>query len=154
MTEPAPAPGPFLRLHASCVAVEGVGVLIRGASGAGKSDLALRLVDRGGVLVADDQVIVRAAATGDGGSRLLASAPPALAGLIEVRGMGIARLPHLAETALGLLVDLRAGGEAERLPEPWREEVLGHGVPGLRLDPFHASADARIRLAVRGLILP
>lgn len=132
------------RLHATCVAVGGVGVLLCGPSGSGKSDLALRLVDRGADLVADDQVVVVRR-----DARLHARPHPALAGLIEVRGHGIVRLPHLAEAALGLLVDLVPGGEAERMPDRREGDLLGIRLPGIRIDPGHASADARIRLAVR-----
>ena len=74
------------QVHGTCIAIDGAGVLLRGPSGCGKSDLALRLIDGGAVLVADDRVSLEARA-GD----LVASAPDALAGLLEVRGVGIER---------------------------------------------------------------
>ena len=130
-------------VHASCVALDGAGVLLRGRPGSGKSDLALRLVDAGARLVADDRVRVRATA-----GRLLASAPAATAGLIEVRGLGILRLAHQGEVALALVVDLDAGAAPERLPAPSACEIAGVVLPRIVLDGFAASAAARIRLAV------
>lgn len=97
-------------LHASCIALEGRGLLILGPSGAGKSALALHLMALGAVLVADDRVLLRAA-----GGQLWASAPPQLAGLIEARGTGILRAPALPEVALHLVADL-AQDEPDRLP--------------------------------------
>jgi serine kinase of HPr protein (carbohydrate metabolism regulator) len=135
----------MLQLHATCVAVEGRGVLIQGPPGSGKSDLALRLIDSGARLVADDRCDVRLE---DG--RLLASPPPAIAGLIEARGLGIVRLDFLAQAPLGLVVELVSASEVERLPEPARFEALGVSIPLLRLAPFEASAPAKVRLAAGG----
>jgi serine kinase of HPr protein (carbohydrate metabolism regulator) len=132
--------GQSLHLHASVVALGGRGVLLRGPSGAGKSDLALRLIAAGATLVADDQVALQAR---DGA--LWAAPPPALAGLLEVRGLGIVRLPH-APAALALLVDLVPA--MERLPAPRRETLLGVALPVLAVAPFHASAAALVGLAV------
>ena len=119
------------------------GVLLRGPSGAGKSDLTLRLIDRGAVLVADDRVDLRRAGRG-----LVASAPTPLAGLIEVRGLGIVRLARLPEVELGLVVDLVPLSSVERLPEPARERLLGVALPRVALDPFAASTPAKIALAL------
>ncbi len=142
------APKPHL-VHATCVAVEGNdglrGILLRGASGAGKSDLALRMIDQGALLVADDQC---ALARQDG--RLVASAPAAIAGALEVRGVGLRDVPSLAEVPLALIVDLVAADEVDRLPEAATEEILGIAVAHLALDPFAASAPAKLRLALRG----
>src|ERR1700743_723331 len=99
-------------LHASCVALGEKAVLIVGPSGAGKSDLALRLIDGGARLVADDQVELRRA-----GERVFVTAPAALAGLIEVRGVGIVRIEAVAEATLVLLVDLAPLAEVDRFPE-------------------------------------
>ena len=107
-------------LHASCVAVEGRGLLILGPSGSGKSALALQLMAHGARLVADDRCLV---VPRDG--RLLASCPPALSGLIEARGVGILRADPLAEAVLALTVDL-GQSESERLP-PRRTYAL-HGI--------------------------
>lgn len=123
------APGPSL--HASCVSVGGRGALIRGASGAGKSHLAFALLLAGGTgrvpeveLVADDRVLLAARE-----GRLVASAPHNLAGLIEIRGAGLRRLPYRAEVAVDLVVDLGAT-DAARLPEPQARHVV---LEGLRL---------------------
>lgn len=122
-----------MQVHASCAARDGAGVLLLGAPGAGKSDLLLRLLDHGYALVADDRVEIA-----DG----IARAPAALAGLIEVRGLGILRLPHVAEARLALAVEL---APSERLPPPaWR-----HGLPLVRVDAAQASAPARITAALR-----
>jgi HPr kinase/phosphorylase len=132
-------------VHATCVAVDGTGVLLRGASGAGKSDLALRLIDAGAVLVSDDYTRLEAL---DGA--LMASAPETIRGLLEVRGLGVVRVPCQAAAPLGLIVDLVAPETVERLPEPEAEAVAGGiAVRRVRLAPFEASAAAKVRLAVR-----
>ena len=120
-------------IHASCVARNGSGVLLTGAPGLGKSDLALRLLDHGFVLVADDQVDIQAGR---------ASPPSSLAGLLEVRGLGIVRLPHTAGVPLALAVAL---GLSDRLPAPSRHEL---NLPLIWIDPSAASAPARIGLAL------
>jgi len=129
-------------VHGTTVAIEGKGVLLRGPSGSGKSDLALRLIDRGAVLVADDQTRLSEA---DG--RLAAAAPPSIAGLIEVRGIGIVRLDYAAGVPLALVVDLVAGARVERLPPAVFASFLGIAVPLIALDPFEGSAMAKVRLA-------
>lgn len=131
-------------VHATTVAIDGRGVLIRGAPGGGKSDPALRLIDAGARLVADDQTGLRR----DGG-RLIAAARAASAGRLEVRGLGIVEVPRLAEAPVGLVVDLVPAEEVQRLPEP--ASVLLHGVrvPRLAIAPFQASAAAKLRPAAR-----
>jgi HPr kinase/phosphorylase len=130
-----------VRFHGSCVARDGAGVLLLGPSGTGKSDLALRLLGRGFVLVADDQVDVA-----DG----FAKAPTALAGLLEVRGLGIMRLPYLTDAALKLVVDLELvadpAGQQQRLPRP--ERHAGLDLPLVRLVALAASAPDRVALAL------
>ena len=130
-------------VHATAIAIDGRAILLRGPSGAGKSDLALRLIDCGARLVADDQVELRRA-----GERVLVTAPAALAGLIEVRGVGILRIEAVAEATLALLVDLVPSAEVDRLPEIRREDVLGVAAPTIALSPFEASAAAKLRLAL------
>ncbi len=127
----------------------GIGVLIRGASGSGKSDLALRLIDAGASLVADDYCEAEALA-----GRLVVRPPPAIAGKLEVRGFGIVELDHLPSTTIGLIVDLIANTEIERLPDPKKEGALTDVIEGvrlarLRLDPTHASSVAKVRLALK-----
>jgi HPr kinase/phosphorylase len=134
----------MIQVHGTCVELAGLGVLLRGPSGSGKSDLALRLIDRGARLVADDRVDLRASA-----GALAASAPEPIAGRMEVRGIGILAVPTVAQARLGLVVDLVEGGTVERLPEAGSWMVLGISVPVVRLAPFEASAAAKVRLAAR-----
>ncbi|QFR34251.1 HPr kinase/phosphorylase [Ancylobacter sp. TS-1] len=124
-------------IHASCVRVGAQGVLIRGASGAGKSHLAFALILAGGrgmvppvELVADDRVILSRRE-----GRLFAAAPLPLAGLIEIRGAGVRRLPFLAETSVDLVVDLGAQ-DAARLPETAALRTTVDGVEIQRLPAF------------------
>lgn len=114
------------------------GVLLLGSSGAGKSDLALRLIDRGADLVADDLVRIEAR-----GGRLIAKAQAA-PGLIELRGQGIFRLPALAETVLDFAIEL--GPVGDRLPAPGLFTIAGLALPCHRLDPRASSAAARLRV--------
>ena len=129
-----------MQVHASCIAFEGKGVLLRGPPGAGKSDLALRAIEAGARLVADDLVALDLR-----GDRVWARALPRADGRLEVRGVGIVRLPALDGAELVLLADL-AG--PERLPEPDFESVLGRPVKRIRLAPFEISAAIKLRLAV------
>lgn len=126
----------------TCVAVDGRGVLLRGPSGAGKSDLALRLIDGGAELVADDRVALVSSA-----GVLTASAPPALRGLMEVRGLGVFRLPYRTSVQVSLVADL-VDGQGERLPAPHRTTILGHSLPAIRLSAKASSAAARVRLVL------
>jgi HPr kinase/phosphorylase len=142
-------------VHATCVALRPLGkssgrawraVLLRGPSGAGKSDLALRLIEAGGRLIADDQTRIARR-----GKAVLASAPAALAGLMEVRGVGILKLGRsqlLSQAPLSLIADLVPPDRIDRLPEPALEELLGVALPLLALAPFEASAPAKLRLAL------
>ena len=132
--------------HGTVVALAGRGVLLRGAPGAGKSDLALRLLALGGELVADDQVDLTAAADG-----LLARVPPTIAGLIEVRGLGIRRLAYRPQVPLTLVVDLVSRDQVERLPEPATAVIEGICLPRLALDPFELSAPQKLFIAM-GLV--
>ena len=135
-----------LLVHGTSVAIDGRGVLLRGQSGAGKSDLALRLIDAGARLIADDQSELHRI-----GDTIAVRAPAAIAGLIEVRGVGILRLDPAADVPLLLIADLVAPEALERLPE-WRSEVvLGLALPLISVTPFEASAAAKLRLALRAI---
>jgi hypothetical protein len=116
------------------------GVLLEGPSGAGKSDLALRLLDAGWRLVADDRVETWASA-----GRPFGRAPDTLAGLMEVRGLDVIRLPRLAFAEIALLA---ASGEPERIPEPATAEVAGLAVPAIALSFREASAPAKLSRAL------
>ena len=129
--------------HGSCASSAGAGVLLLGVPGAGKSDLLLRLMRRGWGLVADDQVLLSAHAGG-----LAAESPAELAGLLEVRGVGIFQgLPHAA-CGLRLAVLLVGRDEVPRLPEPRQFSALGHHLPLLALHAFDCSAVAKIELSL------
>jgi HPr kinase/phosphorylase len=132
-----------LLAHATTVAIGGRGVLLRGASGSGKSDLALRLIDAGARLVADDQ-----SELWRDGEAVLVRAPATIAGLIEVRGLGIVHLDPLPVVRLTLVVDLVAPDAVERLPEQRSETILGVSIPLVALAPFEASTPAKLRLVL------
>jgi serine kinase of HPr protein (carbohydrate metabolism regulator) len=129
-------------LHASCVVKDGRAVLIGGRSGSGKSDLALRLIDRGASLVSDDYTIVRRV-----NGRLFASPPGNIAGKIEVRGIGIVEVPAQAEGEVCLMVDL--GQEVARMPQA-DEAVMVAGVrlPVVALNGLEASAPVKVEVAL------
>ncbi|HVM22270.1 MAG TPA: HPr kinase/phosphatase C-terminal domain-containing protein [Sphingomicrobium sp.] len=145
MTEFGAASGPRLSaetVHASTVATEGRAVLITGASGSGKSDLTLRLLDRGFTLVSDDQTIVRR-----DGDRLLATAPPTIAGKLEIRGIGIVDMERVENVPVALLVELTS--EIQRLPDESRERpILGIPLPLISIDAMTASAPSKVALAL------
>lgn len=129
-------------LHFTCVAIEGNGVLIEGPSAAGKSDLALRLIDRGAVLVSDDYTVL----TNSGGA-LIVTAPAAIAGQIEVRGVGIVAMDYLPYAPVSLLVVL--ADAVERLPEPASRLLAGVAVPVVVLRALEPSAPIKVELALR-----
>jgi serine kinase of HPr protein (carbohydrate metabolism regulator) len=135
-----------LMVHATAIAIDGRAILLRGPSGAGKSDLAVRLIDGGARLLADDQALLRRA-----DNRVLVRAPATIAGLIEVRGVGVVRVDCLDEAPLALVVDLAPSAQIERIPDNRFEEVLGLAIPLIALMPFEASAAAKLRLACRTL---
>jgi len=129
-----------MQIHGSCASKSGAGVLLIGPSGSGKSDLVLRLRTHGFELVADDRVDI---------TNGIARAPAALGGLLEVRGLGIFRLPYAAEARLALVVDLQVVGlspVSPRLPMPERHVVLD--LPVARIDAGAASAPERVALAL------
>jgi serine kinase of HPr protein (carbohydrate metabolism regulator) len=139
-------------VHGTAIAVGGRAALIRGPSGAGKSDLALRclmqapspLLAARAELVADDRAEVRVE-----GEKLWISAPLAIHGLLEVRGVGILRVPAVAEAELVLIVELVEPEAVERLPAPETTVVMpGHELPCLRLAPFETSASSKLLLAL------
>jgi serine kinase of HPr protein (carbohydrate metabolism regulator) len=140
---PAPLPATIpATIHASAALFGGVGVLILGASGAGKSSLLLALIAAGGTLVADDRVVVVADA-----GRLIASPPEALAGLMEVRGVGIVRYPFVSAAAIGLAVEVRPAAECPRLPDGDDARLAVAGVVLPRVFVASGAADGAARVA-------
>ncbi len=129
-------------LHASTVALDGRAVLICGPSGSGKSDLALRMLDRGFTLVSDDRTMVRKE-----GAQLIASAPPAIRGKLEIRGMGIFDMETVSDVPVALIVELTS--DIQRLPDDSRTRlILGTGVPLISVDALTASAPSKVSLAL------
>ena len=134
-------------LHATTVAIDGQAVVIEGRAGAGKSDLALRLIDRGAVLVSDDRtMLVR------DGQRLVARAPGTMAGRLEVRGLGIVTTPHVGDVPVVLVV--RLDDEDQRMPERRVRRIAGVVVRELTINPFRASAPLKVEYALRQPELP
>ena len=129
-------------LHASTVALDGRAVLLTGLSGAGKSDLALQLIDRGFTLVSDDQTILKKV-----GGKLLASAPDTIRGKLEIRGIGIVAMDVEQDVPVALYVELSS--DVTRLPDDSRERpVLGINVPLITVDARTASAASKVALAL------
>lgn len=126
------------RFHATCVALEGCGVLLTGPSGSGKSDLALRLIERGGILVADDQVEVSVEA-----GQLIARPPLALRGLIEARYIGPLSVAYSESAVLRVIL---IPGTPERYPEPQTASLLDIKLPQLQLPYLEASTPIKIAL--------
>ena len=132
------------KIHATCVEVDGLGVLLCGPSGSGKSDLALRLIDSGARLIADDYTDLRIEK-----DRLIATAPQNIDGLIEVRGVGVLKIGAAVQAEVGAVIDLVDAEEIERLPEDETITLLGISVPHFKLTPLQSSAPAKVRLVVR-----
>jgi HPr kinase/phosphorylase len=150
--------GEVERVHGTAIALGNRAVLIRGSSGSGKSDLALRCLSLGLSaivretikLVADDQVILK-----QQGSGLCASAPAPLLGKLEVRGLGILEVDPIPEANLVLVADLSYEGVIERYPDPWPfARILGLDIPLLQLSPFESSSAVKLVTAVVMAPLP
>ena len=134
-------------VHASCVAIGGRAVLLAGGSGAGKSDLALRLIDRGAALVSDDYTELRLS-----GGRLLARAPATIMGRIELRGVGIVELPAATDVPVCLYADLDS--PPERLPDTAAVRLAGRDIPRVALSALEPSAPLKLEYALVRFGLP
>lgn len=137
--------GPLVVIQASAVEIGGRALLIEGPPGSGKSTLALALIDRGAGLIGDDAVTL----AGDG-ARLIASAPPNIAGLVEVRGVGLVRLSVAPPAPVALILTL-GGPQPERLPEatlPHRV-IAGVSIPMLAFEPGTIAPALRAEWALR-----
>ncbi len=150
--------GEVERVHGTAIAVGNRAVLIRGSSGSGKSDLALRCLGLGlstivretVKLVADDQVLLK-----QQGSDLGASAPAPLLGKLEVRGLGILEVDPILEAKLVLVADLTCEDVIERYPDPWPfARILGFDIPLVQLSPFESSSAIKLVTAIVMAPLP
>lgn len=132
-------------VHASTVSIGGRAVLIAGRPGSGKSDLALRLIDRGAVLVSDDYTIVSRS-----GKRLVATPPETIRGRIEIRGIGLVDMPHETAVPVALVVDIDE--PVPRMPEPGRTRLIADiAVPLFALAPHEASAPVKVEQMLKAL---
>lgn len=138
-------------IHATSIVIDGYAILIGGKSGAGKSDLALRMIDRGAMLLSDDYTVV----TRQGGA-VLASTPPEIAGQMEVRGIGILSMPCAPPTPVALILQQETTSQpAERYPFSGRTlSLCGLDIAALILDFMAASAPIKAELALRHVIAP
>lgn len=133
--------------YATTIEINGNAVMLIGPSGSGKSDLALRLIDAGARLVADDRTHLT---VNDG--ILFASPPEILAGKLEVRGFGIVDVPHIRDIPVRLVAELVPAAQVERLPETKMMEFLNIEVPLVLICPFEASAAAKMRMVLEQVI--
>jgi serine kinase of HPr protein (carbohydrate metabolism regulator) len=136
----------FETLHVSSVAIDGRAVLIEGESGAGKSDLALRLIDRGATLISDDYTLLQRA-----GGELIASPPDTIAGKIEVRGLGLIETTYVEKVPVALLIRLTDAPERLPLADDVRR-IAGLDIREVAVDSRTASAPIKVELALRHLV--
>lgn len=136
----------FETLHVSSVAIDGRAVLIEGESGAGKSDLALRLIDRGATLISDDYTLLQRA-----GGELIASPPDTISGKIEVRGLGVLETPYVEKIPVALLIRLTDAPERLPLADEVRR-IAGLDIREVAVDSRTASAPIKVELALRHLV--
>jgi HPr kinase/phosphorylase len=129
-----------LILHATGLVFYGRGLLLRGPSGSGKSDLALRLIDEDAALVSDDNCIMSAEE-----GVLYAAAPATTAGMLEIRGVGLMRVPHVEKAPIDFCFDCVALEQVPRMPEKAVVDIAGIRLPLFKLYPFEVSAVAKIR---------
>lgn len=132
-----------VNIHASCVCIRNKGILFLGDSGSGKSDISLRLItDYKATLIGDDRIDIIAK-----GNNIIASAPKNLSGLLEVRGVGIIKVKTKKKNKIDLAVFLTQD-KIERMPEPLYYELLDKKIPLININPFEASATAKILAAL------
>lgn len=130
-------------LHATTVAIGDRAVMLCGVSGSGKSDLSLRLIDRGAKLVSDDYTLVKRV-----GKRLLATSPATIAGKMEIRGVGVVDMAWVSDVPVALVVDLF--DVVDRMPmEPMVRAMAGVKIPVMKVAPREASAPIKVEFALR-----
>jgi serine kinase of HPr protein (carbohydrate metabolism regulator) len=133
-------------IHGTAISISGHAVLIMGESGSGKSDLALRLIDRGAILISDDVVFLE---TRDNAPILTVA--PNIAGKIEVRGVGIFNVDFITSAPLRLVV--KFVDSPDRLPEDVARAAIGdYFVPLLKLNPFEQSSAIKVEYALRAIV--
>ncbi len=132
--------------HASCIAIDGAGVMITGHSGSGKSDLALRLIDRGAVLISDDYVDLSL-----DHDQILLTAPAKIAGKIEIRSLGIFDYAHVSDIPLMLQVHLKP--QPDRFPlDSQTETIMTIAIPTISINPLEASAPIKVEMALKRVL--
>jgi serine kinase of HPr protein (carbohydrate metabolism regulator) len=137
----------YQNIHGTCVSIDGTGILITGRSGSGKSDLALRLIDEGATLVSDDQTNI----TTNASKKILFAAPPSnIAGKLEVRGIGIFKMPHEQYVPIKIIIDLDQASQIERLPTTIQTtNINGISIKTFKINPFEVSATTKVRLLTK-----
>ena len=134
-------------IHGTTVDINGVGVLIIGRSGSGKSDLALRLIlNKNALLVSDDQTILERQK-----NQIKAYPPKSIAGLLEVRGIGIMKFPY-TQTNLCMVVDVSPENKIERLPLPEFYHFENTVLPLIKLNAFEASSPDKIVVKLKAVL--
>ena len=134
------------QFHATAVAYYGSGILIRGPSGSGKSDLALRLIDDDADLIADDRVVIKVV-----GKELRLSPPESISGLIEVRGIGVVKIKTIRDIPLCLVVELELSNQTKRMPDIKEESIKDISIPIIGINAFESSSLAKIKIVLRYL---
>lgn len=133
-------------VHATAIAIEGHGVLLTGSSDAGKSDLALRLIDRGATLVSDDQTELRVE-----NDTILLNPPDNIAGKIEIRALGIISVDHVKNIPLRMKV--RLVDKPDRYPMDRQSEVIeGIRIACVSINAFEHSAPVKVEIALKRLM--
>ena len=130
-------------IHSTAVSLNGDGILIKGPSGSGKTDLALRLIESGGKLISDDQVIIKKKA-----KRLFLSSPKKLNGLMQLSGIGIVKADYVQNIPLELVVKLQPYKNLDPFPINKEEIIKDLSIPALNLYSFAVSATAKIKVAL------
>lgn len=138
--------GKMAIIHANCVRYQNKGILITGASGSGKSDLALRIIDQGGELVSDDYVNVE-----DIDGELFAKTAPNIEGMIEVRGVGLINMDYIPESKIDLVLNLVSLEKIDRMPEIKKYTHNSATIPLYDYYAFEASAIAKLKVILSQL---
>ena len=133
-------------VHATAIALDGMGLLLMGPSGSGKSDLAMRLIDRGAVLVCDDYCDIV-----ECNGQPMIVGKSSIAGKIELRGVGILNAAHVPRVPLELVIELDRS--VERLPDPTGSiKLAGWAIASYPVQPFEASAPIKVEKLLRQVI--